>query len=125
MTEKQKGMFLLYEIPMQEGLSKRDAAILIDRAINTTRPSIEGQRKASAVWGNYRLTKIIEEMTKAIEVLGDEATTVKKLKDTKRKVKEVVQSFTEMIDKRIETIQVENREIRYEKTDEWLKKRGF
>jgi gas vesicle protein len=57
--------------------------------------------------------------------ISDETATIKTLKETKKKLKESVQNFTELIDRRIDTIQDANREIRYEKTSDWLKERGF
>ena len=56
---------------------------------------------------------------------SDETVTITTLKDTKRNVKESVKKFTSIIDKRIETIQDANREIRFSKNTEWLKERGI
>jgi hypothetical protein len=126
MSEKQKAMLILYGVIFKEGLTKGEAAQLIDNAINTgAKPSVESQAKAGEVWGNYRLTKVVEEMTKAVEIISDETATIKTLKETKKKLKESVQNFTELIDRRIDTVQNANREIRNEKTSEWLKERGF
>ena len=126
MSEKQKAMLILYGGIFKEELTKGEAAQLIDNAINTgVKPTVETQAKAGEVWGNYRLTKVVEEMTKAVEIISDENATIKTLKETKKKLKESVQNFTELIDRRIDTIQDVNREIRYEKTSEWLKERGF
>ena len=126
MSEKQKAMLILYGVIFKEGLTKGEASQLIDNAINSgAKPTVETQAKAGEIWGNYRLTKVVEEMTNAIEIISDDRATIKTLKETKKKLKESVQNFTELIDRRIETLQDVNREQRYEKTSEWLKERGF
>ena len=58
MSEKQKAMLILYGVIFKEGLTKGEAAQLIDNAINTgAKPSVESQAKAGEVWGNYRMGK--------------------------------------------------------------------
>jgi gas vesicle protein len=126
MSEKQKAMLILYGVIFKEGLTKGEASQLIENAINSgAKPTVETQAKAGEIWGNYRMTKIVEEMAKAIDVISNESVTIKTLKETKKKVKESVSDFTELIDRRIETLQDVNREIRYEKTSDWLKEHGF
>jgi len=125
-TEKQKAMLLLYGIQMGEGLTKGEAAELIDRAIKVGRtPTVENQTKASEQFGKIRLQEIVEQLTKAIDIIGDENVTITTLKNTKKMVKESVRSFTDIVDKRIQILQDANREIQNEKTTAWMKEHGY
>ena len=126
MSEKQKAMFILYGIESKDGVTKGEASQLIDNAMLAgTKPTNETQSKAGELFGKIRLNEIVIEITDAITIIGDETVTIKTLKVTKRNVKESVKKLTDIIDKRIETIQNQNREVRFEKTSEWLKERGL
>jgi phage FluMu protein Com len=126
MTEKQKAMFVLYGITLKEGLTKGEAAKLIDNAIQSgIKPNKENQLMGSELFGKIRLNEIVEEITEAIKIISDETVTITKLKETKKSVKESVKSLTDIIDRRIENKQEENREVRYQKTSQWLKEHGL
>jgi hypothetical protein len=118
MSEKQKGMLALYGVPITEGLTKGEASILIENALQSeTKPTTESQAKASEIWGSYRLKEVVEEINRAIQIISDTTVTIKTLKETKANVKESVRKFTEQIDRRIQTKQDENWERRYAKDD--------
>jgi hypothetical protein len=126
MSDKQKAMFILYGIPLKDGLTKGDASALIDNAIQAgIKPSKVNQAKASDLFGRIRVSETIDEINDAIRVIGDETATIKELKETKKKLKESIRKITELIDMRIQTNQDENREVRYEKTAQWLREHGI
>ena len=111
MTEKQKAMFVLYGIALKDGLTKGEASKLIDNAIQSgIEPNKENQLKGNELFGKIRLNEIVGEITEAIKIIGDETATITKLKEAKKRVKISVKSLTDIIDRRIEDKQAENRE---------------
>jgi hypothetical protein len=82
--------------------------IEFDKALQSgVKPTRETQAKSAETWGDYWLANINAEISKAIEIIGNENPNINALKDAKRNIKEVVQKFTEMIDEHIATIQDE------------------
>ncbi len=119
MTEKQKAMFILYGMQPKDGMTKGEAAQLIDAAINSgIRPNNETQSKVGELFWKIRLNDVIKEISDSTKTVGDETATITSLKITKRNVKATFKTLTDIIDRRIETIQNINRE-------EWLRKNGL
>jgi hypothetical protein len=125
-SEKQKGMFLLYGIHLKEGLTKGAAAKLIDLAIGSgATPSISSQAAGGRIFAKARLDALTTEISKAIRVIGDETAPITQLKETKKKVKQSVKELTDIIDKRIEGIQSTNRDQRSAILIQSLRDRGL
>ena len=126
MSEKQKGMFLLYGIHLKDGLTKGAAARLIDSAITSgATPSISNQAAGGKIFAKARLEELTNEISKAILVIGDETAPISKLKETKKKVKISVKELTDMIDKRIVGVQSTNRDHRSAILIQSLRDRGL
>jgi gas vesicle protein len=125
MSEKQKAMLTLYGINFREGLTKGEASKLIDDTVQTgAKPTNENQTRAAELFWKIRLNELVEEINGALTVIGNESETITSLKETKKRVKNSVRNLTDVIDKRIETIQNINREARHERTSEWLRQHG-
>jgi hypothetical protein len=126
MSEKQKAMLLLYGINFREGLTKGEASKLIDDAVQSgAKPTNENQTRAAEIFWKVRLNELVEEINSALTAIGNESATITSLKETKKRVKESVRSLTNVIDRRIQTIQDINREARYERDSEWLRQHGI
>jgi hypothetical protein len=109
MSEKQKAMFVLYGIPLAEGLTKGDAATLIDNVKKSGNPpSEENQARAeklfNAIEGNAkkdRLKEVGGDFSEVIRLVQRKKTTVKELQGVKEKFEELCQELAEIIDDRI------------------------
>ena len=81
--------------------------------------------RCQGIFWKVRLNELVEEINHALMAIGNESVTITSLKETKKRVKESVRNLTDVIDKRIETIQGINREAKYERTSEWLRQHGI
>jgi hypothetical protein len=125
-SEKQKAMLMLYGINIPQGLTKGEASSLIDSAVQAgEKPTNENQTRAAELFWKIRLNELVEEINDSLKTIGDETVTITALKETKKKVKESVRNLTDVIDKRIQTIQDINRETKYQRNSEWLRQHGM
>ena len=111
MSDKQKAMCVLYGLEVHTPLTKGQAATIIDEAVlSGVKPTPENQAKAGVLFGHIRLKQIVQELTEAINIIGNEDANITTLKEAKKSIKDSVKALTDIIDKRIAGVRSERLE---------------
>jgi hypothetical protein len=109
MTEKQKAMLVLHGICSRQGMTKGEAASLIDNAIKSGMlPSKQNEAEAAKLFNAISLKECQEKLTtiskfalQLIQRIGAENITIKELKHIKTDLREISRALREQIDDRV------------------------
>lgn len=118
-SPKQKAMLVLYGVNFTEGLTKGEAAKLIDDAKQSLVVPTEFQKQAAAkLFAEAEMHHVIDATQRAADLLGAYNCTIKELQFAKKKVKESLATFTDKIDYRIEEIRLNKVRTYIDKSDD-------
>jgi len=108
MTEKQKGMFTLYGIPLEEAITKGDASKLIDEAKRSgIQPTEKSQAQAEKIFRAAELDSTKEKLKamcadflEIVRRMHQKKTTSKELEGFKLRFQQISEDFNEILEAR-------------------------